>query len=113
MLTLCFLSEALGIAKASVKGQWVFGSKRGALLVMAQPRSSHIPPGVILKHLAKVEALKDMYLVTETYSCPAYSLYLSSGSECSCTLSIMLNIHHCKLVNVQYFVQITRSSIWH
>jgi hypothetical protein len=77
------LSNAIpGLANASIKGQWTFGSKRGALLIMAKPRCFYIPRGVILKHLAEVEALKDMSLVTEVFSCPAYSLYLSNGSEC-------------------------------
>ena len=49
---------------------------------MAYPRCSYIPPATILKYLAEVEALIDMLLVTEVFSCPAYSLYLSSGSEC-------------------------------
>ena len=36
-----------------------------------------------LKYLAKVEALKDIFLATEVFSCPGYtsSLYLSSGCE--------------------------------
>jgi hypothetical protein len=49
---------------------------------MAQPRSSYIPRDTVLKHLAEVQALKDMFLVTEVFLCPAYCLYLSSGSEC-------------------------------
>ena len=48
---------------------------------MANPRSSHIPQGMLLEHLAKVPVLKDMVLITEVFTCPAYSLYLSSGSE--------------------------------
>ena len=37
-----------------------------------------------LKYLAKVEALKDIFLAMEVFSCPGYtsSLYLSSGCEC-------------------------------
>ena len=71
-----------GLAEASIKGQWIFGSRCGALLVMAYPRCSYIPPATILKYLAEVEALKDMFLVTEVFVCPAYSLYLSSGCKC-------------------------------
>jgi hypothetical protein len=48
---------------------------------MAYPRSSHIPQGTLLEHLARLPILKDMVLITEVFSCPAYSLYLSSGSE--------------------------------
>jgi len=77
----CNFSEVAGLAEASIKGQWAFGSKRGALLIMAYPRSSHIPQGTVLEHLAKLPILKDMVLITEVFSCPAYSLYSSSGSE--------------------------------
>ena len=48
---------------------------------MANPRSSHIPQGMLLEHLAKVPILKAMVLITEMFSCPAYNLYFSSGSE--------------------------------
>jgi len=75
------VSAIPGLADASIKGQWIFGSRRGALLIMAHPRCSYIPPATILKYLAEVEGLKDMFLVTEVFSCPAYSLYLSSGTN--------------------------------
>ena len=80
--TPCLFSNIPGLDDALIKGQWAFGSKRGALLIMAHPRCFYIPPATLLKHLAEVQALKDMFLVTEAFSCPAYSLYLSSGSEC-------------------------------
>uniref|UniRef100_A0A8H7XTA0 Uncharacterized protein n=1 Tax=Psilocybe cubensis TaxID=181762 RepID=A0A8H7XTA0_PSICU len=73
--------NVVGLAEAAIKGEWTFGSKRGALLVMAQPRSVYIPHGMLLEHLVKVKALEDMHLVTEVFSCPAYSLYLSSGND--------------------------------
>lgn len=73
--------EVLGLADASIKGQWAFGSDRGALLIMAYPRSSRIPPVNLLKHLADVPTLKNMCLVTEVFACPAYSFYLSSKSN--------------------------------
>jgi len=78
-----------GLANASIKGQWSFGSKRGALLIMAQPRSSYIPRDSLLKHLAEVEALKNMFLVTEVLCCPAYSLYLSSGNNEAIDLALV------------------------
>jgi len=53
---------------------------------MAHPRSSYMSGDTLLKHLAKVQALDDMFLVTEVFLCPAYSLYLSSGGECPCML---------------------------
>jgi len=76
------ISGIVGLADASIKGQWSFGRERGALLIMAYPRCSYIPRDTFLKHIAEVEALKDMALVTEVFSCPAYSLYLSNKSKC-------------------------------
>ena len=52
---------------------------------MARPRCSYIPQNSVLRHLANVKALEDMCLVTEVFSCPAYSFYLSNKSECPCT----------------------------
>jgi len=82
----CTFSEIPGLAEASIQGQWAFGSTRGALLLMAHPRSSYILGDTLLKHLIKVKALKDMFLVTEVFSCPAYSLYLSNKRERPCML---------------------------
>jgi len=70
-----------GLADTSIKGQWEFGSKRGALLIMSRPRSSYLPPKVFLKQLVDIPALRDKSLVTEVISCPAYSLYLSSANK--------------------------------
>jgi len=78
-----------GIAEASIKGQWKFKTgKTGALLIMAQPRSSLIS-GNVLKQLVDLPALKDKYLVTETVACPAYSLYLSSKSDDTVSLALV------------------------
>jgi hypothetical protein len=70
-----------GVAEASVKGQWDFGRKRGAVLVMAHPSSSRIPAQSLLKHLVNLPDLKDKFLVTQTFHCHAYSLYLSGEGE--------------------------------
>ncbi|KDR70928.1 hypothetical protein GALMADRAFT_813539 [Galerina marginata CBS 339.88] len=82
-------AEVPGLANASIKGQWTFSSERGALLIMAQPCSSYIPPAKLLEHLAKVKALEDMFLVTEVFLCPAYSLYLSSGNNDVVSLALV------------------------
>ena len=67
-------SGVTGLANASIKGQWEFGIKRGALLIMSQPHSSYIPPKVLLKQLVDIPVLRNKSLVTEVISCPAYSL---------------------------------------
>ncbi|KAJ6604910.1 hypothetical protein B0H10DRAFT_2077692 [Mycena sp. CBHHK59/15] len=79
-----------GIAEASIKGQWKFKTgKTGALLVMAEPRSSFIHASVLLQKLVDIPALKDKYIVTETVACHAYSMYLSSKSEGTVSLALL------------------------
>ncbi|KAJ7688769.1 hypothetical protein B0H14DRAFT_3052155 [Mycena olivaceomarginata] len=64
-----------GIAEASIQGQWKFKSgKTGALLVMAQPRSSWVPANALFKKLLEIPALKDKYLVTKIVACHTYSI---------------------------------------
>jgi len=79
----------VGLANASIKGQWKFGSSRGALLIMARPLSSYVPPKVLLKHLVDIPIFKNKVLVTEVVSCPAYSLYLSSANSEAVDLALI------------------------
>jgi len=69
-----------GLADASIKCEVKFGSKRGALLVLAKPKTSYIPKAQLLK-FASAPVLKDKCVVTEIVECPAYSLYLSTARE--------------------------------
>jgi len=78
-----------GLANASIKGQWKFGSRRGALLAMSRPVSSYVPPKVLLKHLVDIPILKNKELVTEVVSCPAYSLYLSTANNETIDLALI------------------------
>ncbi|EGN97520.1 hypothetical protein SERLA73DRAFT_110780 [Serpula lacrymans var. lacrymans S7.3] len=79
-----------GIASASLKGEWQFQEgRRGALLVMHAPRQTYIPPGTILEPLYNIPLLKDKYLVTSVFSCPAYSLYLSNKSSEKVALALV------------------------
>ncbi|KAJ7894794.1 hypothetical protein B0H13DRAFT_2035647 [Mycena leptocephala] len=79
-----------GIAETSIKGRWKFKTgKTGALLIMAQPRSSIIVGTTLLQKLVDLPALKDKCLVTETVACHAYSLYLSSKSEDAVSLALV------------------------
>ncbi|KAJ7659221.1 hypothetical protein DFH06DRAFT_1195307 [Mycena polygramma] len=83
----------IGIAEASIKGEWKFKTgKTGALLVMARPRSTSIvsnSANALLKKLVDVPLLKTKYLVTETMACHAYSLYLSTKSEDKVSLALV------------------------
>ena len=88
-----YASGVAGLAEASIKGQWEFGMRRGALMIMSRPCRSYIPPKVFLKQLVDIPALKDKSLITEVVSCPAYGLYLSSASE-SCQKQYIF-LHAC------------------
>jgi len=79
----------VGLANASIKGQWKFGSRRGALLIMSRPLSSYVPPKVLLKHLVDIPTFKNKVLVTEVVSCPAYSLYLSTANNEAIELALI------------------------
>ncbi|KAJ7176095.1 hypothetical protein C8R43DRAFT_974971 [Mycena crocata] len=82
-----------GIAEASLKGQWKFGTGRtGALLVMAAPQSKFVSyPNALLKQLLAVPTMKDKdtCVVTQVSECRAYSMYLSSKSEDTLSLALL------------------------
>jgi len=83
-----------GLADTPIKGQWEFGNKRGALLIVARPQSAYIPHQVVLKHLVNIPALQHKSLVTEVVSCPAYSLYLSTANKDVVDLALVGTIPH-------------------
>jgi hypothetical protein len=79
-----------GLGQASIKGEWQFQrGKRGALLIMHNPRQEYVPRGRILEALYKVPELKDMHIVNSIFKCPAYTIYLSdkSGEKISLALT--------------------------
>jgi len=79
-----------GLAQASIKGEWQFQrGKRGALLIMHNPRQEYVPRGRVLETLYKVPELKDMHIVNSIFKCPAYTIYLSdkSGEKISLALT--------------------------
>lgn len=79
-----------GLSQASIKGEWHFQrGKRGALLIMHNPRQEYIPRGRVLETMYKVPDLKDMHIVTSVFKCPAYIIYLSdkSGEKISLALT--------------------------
>ena len=70
------------VANASIKGQWQFErGKRDALLIMHRPRLISLPKDVILDTIYRVPKLKDKWLVTSVYLCPAFSMYLSNKCQ--------------------------------
>jgi len=79
-----------GLAQASIKGEWQFQrGKRGAPLIMHNPRQEYVPRGRVLETLYKVPELKDMHIVNSIFKCPAYTIYLSdkSGEKISLALT--------------------------
>ncbi|KAG8897421.1 hypothetical protein FRB99_008161 [Tulasnella sp. 403] len=77
-----------GDVPASVGGKWEFSKgKRGALLVMARPRLTHIT-NEILGTLSKIKPLVEKSVVVQVYTCPAYVMYMTekSGGELSLSL---------------------------
>lgn len=79
-----------GLGQASIKGEWQFQrGKRGALLIMHNPRQEYVPRGRVLETLYKVPELKDMHVVNSIFKCPAYTIYLSdkSGEKVSLALT--------------------------
>ncbi|KAG1748135.1 hypothetical protein EDB19DRAFT_1684462 [Suillus lakei] len=71
----------LNLASASVKAEFQFQEgKRGAVLVMHKPQQEYIPRGKVLNRIHKAVELHDKYLVTSTFTCPGYYIYLSNKS---------------------------------
>ncbi|KAJ7801379.1 hypothetical protein B0H14DRAFT_2895724 [Mycena olivaceomarginata] len=83
-------SETVQKRDLNLSPQWKFKSgKTGALLVMAQPRSSWVSANALFKKLLEIPALKDKYFVTEIVACHAYSMYLSSKLEDTVSLALL------------------------
>ncbi|KAG8987596.1 hypothetical protein FRB94_002624 [Tulasnella sp. JGI-2019a] len=76
---------------ASVKGSWRFRRRRGAVLVMIQPRTVSLPQDIRLDQLSKIPVLKDNYLVTAVVQCPAYAFYLSDKANDHVSLALIRN----------------------
>ncbi|KAG8884813.1 hypothetical protein FRB99_004500, partial [Tulasnella sp. 403] len=86
------MSPGLSVAGpggASVKGTWKFQKgSRGALLVMSQPRLTHISIEV-LRTLSKCERMLSKTIIISVYDCPAYVMYMSDkgGNELSVSMN--------------------------
>jgi len=72
-----------------IRGQWQFSSKRGAFLVMLNYHTTSLPDAVKNAVLHSEDSpidsedtrLANLKLVTRTYSCEAYTFYLSNKSK--------------------------------
>lgn len=81
-----------GAAQISLQVQLQFPQgEHGASLIMWNPRLTFIPSETIRQSLLDVPVLKDKYLVTKAFVCPAYSLYLSSKSGQQMIISLTVD----------------------
>lgn len=91
ILNLLSLRDVPGIASASIKGTWKFrDGKRGALIIIYQPRQRFIPKLVQTKIL-KAKLLEGKKVVMDAFACSAYLLYLSN--KCTSPVCFPANLH--------------------
>lgn len=80
------------LASASFKAEFQFQEgKRGAVLVMHKPQQEYIPEDKVLSIIHKAQQLKDKYIVSSTFTCPGYYLYLSNKSGERVKLALTAN----------------------
>ena len=72
-----------GAAEPTFGGQWKFGRTRGAVLVLHRLQITSLP-GELLAELKEAGWGKGKQLVTQSYACPGYALYLSNKSKYIC-----------------------------
>ncbi|KZP06030.1 hypothetical protein FIBSPDRAFT_703082, partial [Athelia psychrophila] len=65
----------------ALTGTWEFSGKRGAMVLMHLPQLYQIPNNKLLNRVLDVKELRGKYIVSEVYTCPGPSLYLSGKSE--------------------------------
>lgn len=70
-----------GMVDVALAGTWKFGEKRGAVLLMHLPQLWKIPNMKLLDKLIDVPEVKGKYIVSDAYTCPASSLYISGKSH--------------------------------
>ena len=80
-----------GMASLLMKAEFKFTRRNGAALLMYEPRTSVLEGVDRLLSASQYEHLRDMHLVTEVVTCPAYALYLAGSSKLS-TVSFHINI---------------------
>jgi hypothetical protein len=86
------------LASASINAEFQFQEgRRGAVLVMHKPQQEYIPQGRVLSIIHEARELKDKYIVSSTFTCPGFYLYLSNKcASRSCLRFIggsMLKVH--------------------
>ncbi|KAG2749691.1 hypothetical protein P692DRAFT_20732431 [Suillus brevipes Sb2] len=84
--------SALDLASASINAEFQFQEgRRGAVLVMHKPQQEYIPQGRVLSIIHEARELKDKYIVSSTFTCPGFYLYLSNKSGEKVKLALTAN----------------------
>ncbi|KZP33699.1 hypothetical protein FIBSPDRAFT_847647 [Athelia psychrophila] len=83
------LAGTMGVA---LTGTWEFSGKRGAVLLMHLPQLYQIPNNKLLNRLIDVKELQGKYIVSDAYTCPASSLYLSGKSDKQVTFNLHADV---------------------
>jgi len=73
---------------STVGASWRFTKGSGAVLLVAKPQRTFLPPKVLLKQLLNVPVLQDKCLVTEITKTSAYVYYLSAAKGNEVFLSL-------------------------
>ncbi|OCB87723.1 hypothetical protein A7U60_g5250 [Sanghuangporus baumii] len=79
---------ALETAGPTFGGQWQFGSKRAALLLLYGSRITRLPEE-LFEELKETKWGHGKHIVSHIHSCPAYALYLSDRDN----ETVMINLH--------------------
>src|SRR6266702_1486222 len=77
ILNRTFSRKFLGIQGRVVRSRWHFNSKRGAVLVMYQPRLISVPDA-FFQETHNVPILKNKSVVYQVFNCPGFYMYLSN-----------------------------------
>ncbi|KZP03300.1 hypothetical protein FIBSPDRAFT_845092 [Athelia psychrophila] len=81
-----------GMTDVALTGTWEFSGTRGAVLLMHLPQLYTIPNNKLLNRVLDVKELKGKYIVSDAYTCPASSLYLSGKSAEKVTFTLHADV---------------------
>lgn len=72
------------------KSRWQFNSRRGAILLMHEPRMTRVPDEFFsAPESLHLPVLKGKYVVYQVWNCPGYYMYLSSRGGYSGPLRVL------------------------
>ncbi|KAH9167270.1 hypothetical protein EDB89DRAFT_2115623 [Lactarius sanguifluus] len=83
-------ANLLGIQGLVFKSRWQFNSKRGAVLLMYQPRLITVPDAFFTE-TQDVPILKNKSVVYQVFNCPGFYMYLSNKASEQISVSLRAN----------------------